>query len=1016
MKQIQVQLFNTPTVVKDNTKILFPYRKAEALFYYLICKKEATRDELVNLLWGESSEEVAKKNLRNAMYQIRKAFKIDIIISPQKSKVMINPDVPLNIDIDTFLKQEKDAVEVYTGEFLQGFYIKDGEGFENWMIATRETYRDMYISLLYKHLENKHKPALNEIEYYAKLLINVDPYNERAYQILIKQYLQEGIYNKGIDIYNRLVKTLNKDLGIEPEIETQNLFDELLKARSLKETKENHVAGDFFYGRELELSKLIENHRQFILTDKGKSIIISGEAGIGKTILKDRFFDMVSKNESYILTSNCYQAEEDYYFKPWNSIFMGVAAIVKEEAIEIPNKWRNIIAHLFPIFTSDTSTINGDAIEMLDSMRFKLVEDAVLGMFQRITSKKKIIISFDDIQWMDHMSLSLIRHLLLQDKNKRLMVVATCRNEFEARIDDFIAQLSNYNLIDTISLNRFTENQVQEFIDSAMPNQLSQELVKQIYNETEGNTFFLVEYLNALKENRNINEMSVKMQDVIKSRFINISPDGKKLLDIISVFFDNVSLELLAKVFRKKEIEVLETIEELQNRYVIKETIVQQEISYQFTHQKLRDFIYQKQSQAKKKLLHNLIGEITEENLKMSKRDASIYSKLIYHFTNSGNTLKALKYRILNTNIYLDFSHELFPIINDSFSIKETSLYMSSQQALEAINEIEALLKEASSFNESQEYIRLEIAFLHMKGRYLIREGHYEEGLSYIMRMIDRARENEDHELLLKGYRQIIYYSIQTHNIKLMEEYIEMALALAEAYNNRLEKAILLRLKGLNKIMSIDYEAAEETLQKAIHLFNDISKYDDKYAINIAAIYDYLGEIRRYNMEFSNALKYYDKAMEMCKNIKLSRGLTIFNTNAGQAAFDMGDYERAKHYFINGLKLYNEFDVPWGRAIAEGYMALLSIREGKYKKAIDNLKRADSYSQQLKSPYEIGLVYRVKAEIKINMGTNKKLEKAFKTYLTSNHREYCDSGIYYLNQVNECYEIDILKVLRRREY
>ncbi|SCZ05318.1 AAA family ATPase [Alkaliphilus peptidifermentans] len=1013
MSLIQVKLFNTPTVTKDQVKILFPFRKAEALFYYLLCKKEATRDEMVNLLWGETPEETAKKNLRNAMYQIRKIFDMDIIISPRKSIIMLNPDIQINIDIEAFLKQNKEAIDLYTGEFLQGFSLKDGESFEEWMINTREAYKDMYISLLYNLLDNKSNLSLEKIEYYTKLLINADPFDERAYQILLNQYLVEGVYNKGIDIYNRLAKTLDKEMGIVPDIESQKLFEDLLKARKLKESKINHTSNDFFYGRELELNRLIENHNSFIMGSFNKSIMLIGEAGIGKTVLKDKFFDNIDKNEVFIFSANCYQAEESYFLKPWNSVFMEFANIIKEEAIDIPNVWKNIIAYLFPIFDVDVLYNKMTTIEELDNMQFKLVEDAVQGLFGKLANKKKIILIFEDMQWMDNMSLLLLKHLLLNNKNKRLIVLGTCRNEYAARIDDFITLMSRYNLMETLMLQRFSENQVEEFINSVMPNQLSQELKHKIYEETEGNTFFLVEYLNALKENRNLDEMSVKMQDVIKSRFINLSVNGKKLIDIISVFFDNVSLEILAKALGKDELEVIETIEELQDRYLIKETVVHDEIIYQFTHQKLRDYIYINQSPAKKRLLHNIIGEILEDGLINGKRDITVYSKLIYHFTNSSNLIKALKYKILNTDIYLDFSHELFPIINESYYIKESSLYLSSQQAIEVINEIETSIKEAKYLRPSEEFVKLEIAFFHMKGRYLIREGDYESGLRFILRMIETANENLHHEFLLKGYRQMVYYGIQTHNNELMERYLKMALDLAEENDNRLEKAILLRLKGLNKIMTIDYEAAEEVLQKAIHLFNDISKYDDKYALNIAGVYNYLGEIRRYNMNFSSALKYYDKAMTMCKKMKLSRGLTIFNTNAGQAAFDMGDYERAKNYFKNGLILYNQFDVPWGRAIAEGYMALLYIREGNYKTALENLIRAESYSQQLKSPYEIGLVYRVKAEIKTNMSNNIKLQRVFKNHLAKSLQEYCDKGIYYLEQVNECYEIEILKILKK---
>ena len=52
MITITCKLFGTPEILKNGEKIIFPYKKAEALFYYLMVKKQCFRDTLVELLWG----------------------------------------------------------------------------------------------------------------------------------------------------------------------------------------------------------------------------------------------------------------------------------------------------------------------------------------------------------------------------------------------------------------------------------------------------------------------------------------------------------------------------------------------------------------------------------------------------------------------------------------------------------------------------------------------------------------------------------------------------------------------------------------------------------------------------------------------------------------------------------------------------------------------------------------------------------------------------------------------------
>ena len=74
------KLFGTPTIMKDHEEVIFPYNKVKALFYYLLVNKKCSRDELAGLLWPDEEENIAKKNLRNAIYKIKKTFGEEVLI------------------------------------------------------------------------------------------------------------------------------------------------------------------------------------------------------------------------------------------------------------------------------------------------------------------------------------------------------------------------------------------------------------------------------------------------------------------------------------------------------------------------------------------------------------------------------------------------------------------------------------------------------------------------------------------------------------------------------------------------------------------------------------------------------------------------------------------------------------------------------------------------------------------------------------------------------------------------
>ena len=77
---ITVEMLGKAQVKKNDSFITFPYRKAEGLFYYLVIKQTITRDEAIGIFWTDCSEETGRKNLRDALYHIKKRLGKNIIL------------------------------------------------------------------------------------------------------------------------------------------------------------------------------------------------------------------------------------------------------------------------------------------------------------------------------------------------------------------------------------------------------------------------------------------------------------------------------------------------------------------------------------------------------------------------------------------------------------------------------------------------------------------------------------------------------------------------------------------------------------------------------------------------------------------------------------------------------------------------------------------------------------------------------------------------------------------------
>lgn len=1018
MNKITARLLGTPEVLYHGHRITFPFRKAEALFYYLLVKKQASRDELVNLFWPELQENIGKKNLRNAVYMIRKIFQADVIVSPQRAILRLSEEIHWEIDVDQFLHSEEDnGMDGYQGEFLQGFLVKDAENFEYWMFRERDAYQDIYIHKLYKAMKKYiSSKKFIEAEACCKKLIDVDEFNEGAYRALMKVYSLQGQYNKGIETYNKLVQVLNKELAISPDIKTIDAFKKLLKEKSIYESLEKEETQSFYHGRKEEIKALKQNYYSFQNETNAKSIVVLGEAGIGKSRLVEEFFKSSNVEEVYVFKAYCYEAEENYLLKPWNGIFSKLSKLLKEENIQIPSLWKNIVSCIFPGFCPEDAPMDRNLVEHMDVLKYQVAENAIVNILLKVAQEKKIILFFEDLQWIDELSLSLLQTMLLENRNTSLMMIATCRSSHQPKIDQFFGQISRYDLMKKIELKRLSKEETLNFASALLPDYtFTQDLKDFMYKETEGNTFFLLEFLNNLKENGTMGMLSPKMEDILKNRIANVSLEGQKILNIASVFFDKVTFANLQVLSDKKEIDLLDIMDELQQKGLIKEIIGGKGIAFVFTHQKLREYVYQQMSLSRRRILHHKIAKLLEKQIKNKKSDVLLYSKLIYHFSNADDKLGALKYQIKNLGECLRFRHEIFPVVGSSALKKEKILYMSEQEAFKELNKIRAVIEAIKEEEGEKEELRtLEPLFLYMLGRRHIRQGEYDHGTVNMKKAIAGAHAIKDFSLGLKGYIQMIYYCMNTQNTKDMKSYLKNAFEMADKIQDKETTGILLRLQGYLKIMEGNYQEGEKILKEAIGVFK-VFNHEDKYASNIAAAYHFIGESKRHSCKFKEAIAYYHQAIHICEEKRIWGGLGIIYTNAGQAAFAMEDNDQARYYFNKALEIYGQSDYLWGRSIAKGYQAILSMQEGNYRSALTYLENAEADAKKLKSPYEIGLIYGVKARIRAAMLKNIQVYNFFRKYLPKEVQAYCSEAMHALQDLKVCYEIQTLEALKNMQ-
>jgi WD40 repeat protein/DNA-binding SARP family transcriptional activator len=234
---LQIRLLGQFDIRLDGKRIVIASRAGQSLLAYLALTAGTPhrREKLAGTLWPDSSEENARKNLRQELWRIRKAIpaqnlpEADDYLIADEYTLTFNRDADYWLDVSILEKSDPDiqsltsSLSLYQGELLPGFY-------DDWVVLERERLQTLFESkmeqLVEKLVESERWTAVQE---QCERWLSLGFVSESAYRALMLSYNARGDMAKVSTIYQRCVEDLQDHFGVEPSAETHALFNGLLK-------------------------------------------------------------------------------------------------------------------------------------------------------------------------------------------------------------------------------------------------------------------------------------------------------------------------------------------------------------------------------------------------------------------------------------------------------------------------------------------------------------------------------------------------------------------------------------------------------------------------------------------------------------------------------------------------------------------------------------------------------------------------------------------------------------------
>jgi len=630
--------------------------------------------------------------------------------------------------------------------------------------------------------------------------------------------------------------------------------------------------------------------------------------------------------------------------------------------------------------------------------------------FRRLAQNKTIVIFLDDLQWADNASLNLLFSLSRSIRKNpfKIMLIASYRpndikigrNKISENgenivvrhpLSDTLNELHNYTKEDLnnsnknkwlheITVTSFSENEINLLINKKFEkNKFDSDFYTKLQNITQGHPLFVNEILQNLEQkgiiyldNQNyyivksleLNQLPTSINGIIAERLERLDKELRKIISYASIDGEDVTIQILEKLLKIDELDLLDHIEELSKQHGLLQEAEPIRINnklldlYHFTHTLVHKYVYENLDASRRRALHRRLSEVLKE---IYGDDLSKYKEIKqrYDLHNQigqglidGITFKITSNQLTeekNNTENSDFNNSLQEAVKSEIEAAKANFEQFAM--LECIDHCDKSLAFILQLGVNTETNLLKFEALKIKTDALHWKGNYQKAFENSEKILKTALELNISEKIA------LALSLNAKCLEAIGKYEQAIENYSKALeinklSNQVEYANNLNSLGYVKVRFGKYSEAIQNFETALKIFENQNN-EEKSAESIMN----LGYANRMYGDYDKAIKYYGKALLIFERLDIKRKISDCYNSIGLSFNWKGEYEKGITFFEKSLEIDNEINDIVNKANHLNNIGLAKENLGLFDEAINFYLKTLEIDESLGDKVKIAISY-----------------------------------------------------------